>query len=770
MKRYISLIILIFLCIEMSYSQNIKITGIVKDISNTPIVNTHLILYNLNDTLNAVKTAVSDQNGYYSFEKISKGSYKLVATNIQYNKSVTYIQNLNKDLSDFIICLEDRDELLGEVTVTAKQVIREFDRQVIFPGKQEKEISANGVDLIDRLYLDKVYINKTDNSINSLKGGKVQLRINGAPADETDFMNIDPKLVTRVEYHDRPSLRYGDTPAVIDFYVKRFETGGRGNLYLNNCIDGKALGTGRGGLTINHKKSEFSISGFYSYLNLRDRYQLINEKFYFDDGIVLSRYKEGEPAVMKERIYTTKASYSYYDTDNILFTASLFYDLYETPNTSSKSKIFQNGSTTPSMHMIDSVQLRESKPSFELYFQKNLPKKQLVAFDIVGTYMYTSSYESYHEYDKTGSISDYLTSISGNKYSVIAEGFYEKGFKRGRLNAGVKETAAFADNTYTGTYPYQSNMDQYTTTAYIQWYGGVKKLSYSVGAGVTSDIKIQKSEKVSDLRFYPVLNLGYRVSNDINLYYNGRVNVRTPQLGNLNNVQISKDDYLILAGNPKLKSETTYSNTLGLGLYKRNLILSMDASYNYSVNPMLNSTTRQDNKFIAQIQNGEYSNVFGISGFLRWNVVPKFINVYSRFGYNYRQNVTDNYKHSFNAWMLDAGLDAMYKDFTLGINTHKDFDFLNSETKLYKYFGLSFSLFYKWKNLKVGTVVRKSLNSYLERTVDMNQYAPSETFTYMPSSNTDVRFTLSWSFDFGRKHDSGEQRLYNQDLIKGVLK
>ena len=149
----------------MSYSQNIKITGIVKDISNTPIVNTHLILYNLNDTLNAVKTAVSDQNGYYSFEKISKGSYKLVATNIQYNKSVTYIQNLNKDLSDFIICLEDRDELLGEVTVTAKQVIREFDRQVIFPGKQEKEISANGVDLIDRLYLDKVYINKTDNSI-----------------------------------------------------------------------------------------------------------------------------------------------------------------------------------------------------------------------------------------------------------------------------------------------------------------------------------------------------------------------------------------------------------------------------------------------------------------------------------------------------------------------------------------------------------------------------------------------------------------------------
>ena len=76
----------------MSYSQNIKITGIVKDISNMLNCYIYLILYNLNDTLNAVKQLLVTKTDIILLKKIPKGSYKLVATNIQYNKSVTYIK------------------------------------------------------------------------------------------------------------------------------------------------------------------------------------------------------------------------------------------------------------------------------------------------------------------------------------------------------------------------------------------------------------------------------------------------------------------------------------------------------------------------------------------------------------------------------------------------------------------------------------------------------------------------------------------------------
>lgn len=771
MKKRIFIYSIVFLISKPFLAQSTQIQGTVQNLQKNPIPDTHLLLYNLNDSVNVVGTTLTNEKGHFKLNNIPQGDYKLVTSNIQYEKTIVYIQNLQQDLSGIVIQMKDRMESLNEITVTAKNVIREFDRQILFPEQSKKEASTNGIDLIDKLYLDKVYINKINNSIKSVQGGKVELRINGAPADEADFMNIDPKQVIRVEYHDRPSMRYGDTDAVIDFYVKRRDTGGHGNVYLNNRIDGKAVGIGRGGLTVNHKKSEFSISGFYSYLNLDDRYILRNENFLFGDGNCLSRYIKGLPYTMKERMYTSKASYSYYDPENILFSANVFYQLYETPNKLSTNHIFENGNPEASIYMTDSINFRDKKPSFEIYLQKNLKNKQLIAFDFVGTYMNTASYDAYLEYNKKEqTTTDILTNINGNKYSIIAEAFYEKRFQKGRLNAGLKETAGFADNTYRGTFPYQINMDQYTTTAYIQWYGNKNKFSYGVGSGITSDIKIQNDKNLSDFRIYPTINLGYDINRDINLYYKGRVNVRTPQLGNLNNVQLAKDKYLIIAGNPILEPETTYSNMLGVGLYKKRLMLSLDASYDYSVHPMLDCTFRQNNKFITQKQNGKYSHSFSLNGFIRWDVVPQYLNFYSRMGYNYRQNVTNYYAHSFNSWMLDTGLDAMYKDFTLGINAHKDIDYLNSETKIYRYFNLSFSLYYKWKNLKIGGVFHRALNPYIEHAINMNQYIPNESFYYLPSSNTDIRMTISWSFDFGRKKESGYQKLYNEDSIKGFLK
>lgn len=268
MRSIFLLGLMLYLSSLQLYAQYVDIKGHVENTEHTPVFDAHLFLYSENDTIHAVRTALSDNKGRFVLENVPKGDYTLVVSNVQYKNLVMNIRNLQENLSGLILCMEDRVESLEEVTVTAKQIIREFDRQIIFPGKQEKEASITGVDLVDKLLLSKVYVKKENNSINSVDGGKVSLRINGAPADEADFMNIDPKLVTKVEYHDRPSMRYGDVSAVIDFYVKRRETGGRGNVYLNNRVDGKAVGTGRGGLSLNHKKSEFSVSGFYSYLGI----------------------------------------------------------------------------------------------------------------------------------------------------------------------------------------------------------------------------------------------------------------------------------------------------------------------------------------------------------------------------------------------------------------------------------------------------------------------------------------------------------------------
>ena len=42
-------------------------------------------------------------------------------------------------IKDLPIVLEEQTVALDETTVTAQRVVMEFDRQIIYPGKQEKE-------------------------------------------------------------------------------------------------------------------------------------------------------------------------------------------------------------------------------------------------------------------------------------------------------------------------------------------------------------------------------------------------------------------------------------------------------------------------------------------------------------------------------------------------------------------------------------------------------------------------------------------------------
>lgn len=65
------------------------------------------------------------------------------------------------------------------------------------------------------------------NKVTSSGEGDVQLRINGVNAEIQDILVLRTEDVIRIEYHDAPGLRYGDhTAAVIDYIVRRHETGG----------------------------------------------------------------------------------------------------------------------------------------------------------------------------------------------------------------------------------------------------------------------------------------------------------------------------------------------------------------------------------------------------------------------------------------------------------------------------------------------------------------------------------------------------------------
>ena len=79
--------------------------------------------------------------------------------------------------------MEEQTVALDETTVTAQRVVMEFDRQIIYPGKQEKETAIDGIDLVDKLQLHGIVVGKVEGTISGVLGGTVKLRVNGGPAD-----------------------------------------------------------------------------------------------------------------------------------------------------------------------------------------------------------------------------------------------------------------------------------------------------------------------------------------------------------------------------------------------------------------------------------------------------------------------------------------------------------------------------------------------------------------------------------------------------------
>ena len=133
-----------------------------------------------------------------------------------------------------------------------------------------------------------------NNEIGVLGGGELQLRINGAKAEVEEIKALQPSDIIRIEYHDNPGLRYGNAEVVLDYIVRRPETGGNFGVDLSqgmNAMWGEYNVFGK----VNHKKSEFGVSYYMGPRDFYGMYRDNEEEFHLADGTTLHRIEEGEP-------------------------------------------------------------------------------------------------------------------------------------------------------------------------------------------------------------------------------------------------------------------------------------------------------------------------------------------------------------------------------------------------------------------------------------------------------------------------------------------
>lgn len=745
------------------------ITGKIIDKQQQPVAYANIVLQQPDSTF--VAGSVSDEKGNFKLEKIAAGDYRLTISNIGYRTLYIDLQGLSRNINLERLTLEEMTEQLGEVTVTASARISRADRKMVFPNKQQVNAASNGVDLLRTLMLPRLRVNTLDGSVAMSDGSTVQLCINGRKATNEEVTALLPDEIIRVDFQEDPGLRYADAGAVINYIVRRHDTGG--SIGYNGMQSTKS-GFGRHNLTgkVNFNKSEISFYYGNSLQYFNELWYDKKETFTFDDGSQYHRNQHAESNGKKNLQQWGAVTYNLQDNDTYMLNISAGFSHYNDPALRMEGELYTEEYPTSITRRDEWKHNRNISPSLDIYFQRNLKHKQFLALNVVGTYINTKNRSSYVELLDDDPVVDYYSGVRGKKYSLIAEGIYEKGFKNGgRLSAGVRHTQGYADNAYNGTLQYNSQMKQADTYAYAQYSGKWKKLSYRLGMGVTrSWFKQIGQEDYETYSLNPRLNLTYAFNDQWSASLNGNISTINPSLSELSAVEQLTDSLQSQRGNPNLKPYSYYRNTLRLNYSKGKWDIGVRGQYNYRDNAIMEEILRENNKFVHTYANHpHYSNlIFGLDarvGML-WNFLQLSGSIESVSTHSHGRD----YDHTRNSIGWEAGAAFMYKNFTAMVEYRKSSDYFFGEYLATGEEAHRIQLQYRWKRLNMGLLMFNPFQKdYKREEANWNKYAGYSYHYHIDDVARMICVTLSWNMNFGRDYKSGSKKIQNKDTDTGVL-
>lgn len=711
----------------------------------------------------------SDESGYFILNNLEKKDYLLSIKYIGY-KTVYLSINKYESINLGKIYIEPDAIALKDVTITAQSVINKTDRKLIMPSESQVKASTNGIDLLQKLQLPRLTFDFLSNSVVMAGKGTLQLRINGIEVTNAEIVALRPDEIIRIEYHDQPGARYGNADAIIDYITKRKESGGNINGNGMNVLAKQIFSENNFSAKINHKKSEFSANTYWSGRKFNWTRQN-DETFRFPNNDILERSEEGLPTKFKSDHLHSTVNYSLVDKDKYYFNARFRYNYWTQPNsyTDRKSTLTTSDNPIP-LHIYDHESQKHNIPALDLYYSHNLKNNQLLIFNIVGTYITSNNNRQYQEMREENPVTDIYSKIKGNKYSLITEGIYEKGFSAGKLTAGLKHNQSYTHNVYSGNSSANINMITAETYAYTEYQWKKNKLSYTANIGVMRTYYRQGNENQDRYTFRPSFSTTYNINDHTFIRARTYIWGGNPSLGDLNNVEQAVDSLQIRRGNPNLKSYLDYGGNIAFGYNKGIIGIDVYAQYKYLRKPVMESIIFEDGFFVRLPENQKSYQHFSTEATIKIRPLKEYITISLTPGINYYKSHGHTYKHTYTNPYFRINIDAMYKNFIMNFWATTANDWFYGEAMYQGEAFQTFALGYKQPNY---SIMLGAMNPW-----GMDYKTKNESWSNLYSSKSQlvgdnltplffVRF--SFNINFGRQFNGNGRRLNNTDTDSGLM-
>ena len=797
--RQIIMLISMLLVQGMAMASN-RIGGVVLDDHDaSPLIGVTVVLSD--EMGKQVIGVTTDADGRFLMKEVEAGSYVLQCSYVGYESFTMTLTSFNKNIDLGEIRLKSSSALLDEVVVKGEKVVQKIDRQLVMPTEAQKKASTNVVSLLQHLQLSGLTINPMTKSIATNYGEAVQLRINGVQATHEEVVALRPEDVVRVEYHEQPGLRYGGAAAVIDYIVKRKESGGNVSADLTNGVS--PLGFGNYHLSGKYHQGKSTFTALMQWSRRDLEWNRENEEtFYYpvpsrviqsvaknlddikvdvleilrrfaplddkEEYVVHNREVVASPNRIKYDYIITSLNYNYSNGEKSMLNIAFRNNTKDIPHsfTDRNTLLYQEDKV---YEVKDREQSKTVIPSLDIYYQLNLKNGQRLYFDVVGTYLGSDYGRTYSMTEQGETPVEIISKTEGDKYSLIGEAIYERPLWGGKFTTGMKHNQATMDNAYQGDALTKVSMKTAETSLFAEYQSKVKKLNYTLGIGAMRTFYSQGDAKQEKYIFRPTLNLSYSLGK-VFLRYNASLSGYAPSLSELSDVEQPMDAYQVRRGNPDLKSVTYFTNRLSASYRAKGVSAEVSARYSYDDRPIMKETLYENGRFIRTYDNQKAFHRLNFQANLQLQPFKQYVSIKLNPYFNRYISRGNTYTHTHSNWGFRGSIIGMYKNWIAMLDMFTSYHEFWGETINKGEAVHSVALGYNKEKWAIQALVFNPFTKdYHQGVENVSKLAPNKQVAFSRDFCPMFMLNVSFNLNFGKQKSEANQRIRNSDTDAGIL-
>jgi len=670
MRRIVIFLVITIFSMVDSFAQSSDIKGVIHNEHGKVITGVNVTLKSINNADKFIGV-ISLKDGFFVFNDVKNGKYKIDASHISYNSSIMDIYVKKDTVIDFI--LKDKSYNLEEVVLTINKVEVSSQKTTHLIDQGIRKLYTNGFDIMDEV--PKILVDNSNRQLSSINGNRVLIQINGINGDSDDLLALSVKEIIRIEYYDIPPARFSQIGVGSVVNVITDKSKSYGTKFTSNFQNAFTTGFGNDLISLKHSFGKSQLSLKYAIKYRKNKNSKVDEELeYIFEDIFYKKTKIGIPKTLEYKDQLVEFNFLNSDLDNYTFASKLSIKKFDYSELIKQDgyEYFPNNKENT---IINNKYENYLKYTLDLYYAKKIGDKQNIILNAVG-FSYISSFDNiYNESIKNNQLFENETNINSTKNKIILDLNHNINFHKVKINSGVRYSWEHSPiiSKHNGVEKRDTILLR-NINIYSEATGKISNFSYTISAGINRNDIFQNAEINNHyVSFTPKLKIGYTISDNSSLNLNYFLTPIIPKLGELNNSIIMQDSLVAYSGNSDLRQYSLHSTELIFNYNSPKIKHFTSLKYKYASNPILPYFKRENDFILQTLGNQIFSRTISLSSYFklypfssRWMEVSFYGSVFyqedkgtqfliSSLNYRYIPRI----KIRYDKWLLDLFYQSM---------------------------------------------------------------------------------------------------------------